>query len=218
MEGFVTIMHWIYANRYENVVAPREEGKLMFDTPTTSDPSSPSSGKKKKAKAFIKITPPSPSKAARIVKVSQLLSQDNNAQFRSIFCSKFDTIKNIAIKRAPTNKPVSHNPQVKSNKHIQAIAELGVNFDNPLSATSIAQARIERIQLERRKLELVRQQQAVAAAASAASGTPQATTPIAGVPPQLSVATYQGAVPVQGSPALLTVGLQVYSIIAYIPN
>ncbi|CAL8084425.1 unnamed protein product [Orchesella dallaii] len=190
--------------RYENVVAPREEGKLLFDPPASaSDPTSPSSGKKKKTKTFIKIAPPSPSKAARNVKVSQLLSQDNNAQYRNIFCAKFDTIKSIANKRAPTTKPITVNPQMKSSKHAQVFAEHGINYDSPLPATMIAQARYDRIQMERKKLEAQRQQAAVAAAA-AASGTPIAPTGLAGVP-----ATIVSSGPVVAAAAMATTNVNV---------
>lgn len=177
-------------------MAPREEGKIILDSTSSGDPTSPSAVKKKKAKTFIKIAPPSPSKTPRVVKVSQMLSQDNNAQYRNIFSSKFDTIKTIANKRAPTTKPAAVGPQVKTNKHIQVITELGINYDQPLAATSIAQARYDRIQLERKKIEMVRQQQAAVVAATAASGAPV-------MPPQGVPTTMIGG----GQPGTITVPL-----------
>lgn len=159
--------------RFDQVVGPREEGKIVLEGPSSNtnsstDPASPSSvgtgtGKKKKTKAppsFIKINPPSPSKANRPMKLSQMMIMDNNSQYGDLFIKKFDTIKAIANKRAPTTKPVTVASQVKTrDKQIQSVTEMGVNYDVPLSAMAIAQARYDRMQQERKKLELQRQQQ-----------------------------------------------------------
>ncbi|XP_021954561.1 helicase domino isoform X3 [Folsomia candida] len=138
--------------RYENIVGPREEGKLLYDSPCLS-PTSPTK-KSKKAKTFIKITPPSPSKAARYLKTSQLVAQDNNSQLTNFFLQKFETIKSTSIKKAPVAKVVSGTPMIKTSNNKQAaiFSEHGINYDSPMLATSIAQSRIERLTLERKKI------------------------------------------------------------------
>ena len=153
--------------RYETIVGPREEGKLFYEQP-------PAAKKQKKSKSFIKVGPPSPSRTGRIVKMSQLISADNNSQLLNTYMGKFDVIKNITVKR-PVSKPMTLNPHMKTNKQAATIfAEHGINLESPISATAIAQARYERVQMERKKLyaaqqaaaaaTMQQQQQAVAAA------------------------------------------------------
>lgn len=175
--------------RYENIVGPREEGKLLYDSPVLS-PTSPTK-KSKKAKTFIKITPPSPSKASRYLKTSQLVAQDNNSQLSNFFIQKFDTIKSISNKRQPTAKPMSVAPMVKSSKQAGIFSEHGIAYDAPLSASHIAQARAERLANERKKQILagftVVSQPVPQVQAQGQGQTPgQVSSPVAGVSPASS--------------------------------
>ncbi|CAG7833591.1 unnamed protein product [Allacma fusca] len=151
--------------RYETIVGPREEGKLFYEQP-------PAAKNKKKSKSFIKVGPPSPSRTGRIVKMSQLITADNNSQLLNTYVAKFDLVKNVAMKR-PLTKPMTLNPHMKTNKQAATIfAEHGINLESPISATAIAQARYERLQLERKKLYAAQQ------AAVAAAGTIQSPHPV----------------------------------------
>jgi len=164
--------------RYENIVGPREEGKLFYESALS--PTSSSSKKKKSQKTFIKITPPSPSKASRYLKTSQLMTQDNNAQASQYYYTKFDAIKAIANKRAPTSKPMTVTPSVKLNKQAGIFTEYGINYDSPMPATAIAQLRQERLTQERKRI-LAQHQQSMQA-----SGLLSSPGPGGGVPQQVA--------------------------------
>jgi len=104
------------------------------------------------------------------------MAQDNNAQVSNLFLSKFDTVKSISNKRAPTAKPMTINPHMKSSKQTSIFLEHGINYENPVPATVIAQARYDRIQMERKKL-LAAQQAAAQGVTSTPPTAPTAVSP-----------------------------------------
>nr|CAD7201270.1 unnamed protein product [Timema douglasi] len=145
-------------NRYESVIIPREEGKLLFD---------PSPKKQKKTKGGL-YKFPSQTKTNRPMRTSQLYMQDNNLTSTQIFVQRFDAIKGVSNKRTPTVKPLLANPSVKNPKHAAVLAENNINIDCPLTPVEIAARRAERILKEKQKSA-----QASAAAAQALSAEQQ---------------------------------------------
>lgn len=105
--------------------------------------------KKKKSKTFIKIGPPSPQRPRPQIKTAQLMVQDNNAKFTEIFMNRFDAIKNLTTKKQIVVKPPGSQ---KIGKQSHIFTDHGINYDAPMAAHTIAQARLERLQLERRKV------------------------------------------------------------------
>nr|CAD7426185.1 unnamed protein product [Timema monikensis] len=144
--------------RYESVIIPREEGKLLFD---------PSPKKQKKTKGGM-YKFPSQTKTNRPMRTSQLYMQDNNLTSTQIFVQRFDAIKSVSNKRTPTVKPLLANPSVKNPKHAAVLAENNINIDCPLTPVEIAARRAERILKEKQKSA-----QASAAAAQALSAEQQ---------------------------------------------
>nr|CAD7588965.1 unnamed protein product [Timema genevievae] len=144
--------------RYESVIIPREEGKLLFD---------PSPKKQKKTKSGM-YKFPSQTKTNRPMRTSQLYMQDNNLTSTQIFVQRFDAIKGVSNKRTPTVKPLLANPSVKNPKHAAVLAENNINIDCPLTPVEIAARRAERILKEKQKSA-----QASAAAAQALSAEQQ---------------------------------------------
>ncbi|CAB0001194.1 unnamed protein product [Nesidiocoris tenuis] len=124
-------------NRYESVIIPREEGKLVFDSPK----------KKKKANPPYKL--PIQVKPGRPMKTAQLHGQDNNAEMTQIMNSRFESIRSISNRRAPTTKPLLVNPGVKNPKHQEILAECSIDFNNPLTPVEVASRRAERIAREK---------------------------------------------------------------------
>ncbi|XP_076367380.1 domino helicase isoform X3 [Tachypleus tridentatus] len=134
--------------RYESVIVPREEGRILYDT---------NPKKQKKTKGIYKT------KNNRPMRTSQLYIQDNNNTFTSLYNNRFETIKSVANKRTPTLKPLFVNPAGKNLKHAAVLAESGIVYDQPLSPVKVASNRADRIAREKQ-----RTQQAAAAAAAAA--------------------------------------------------
>ncbi|XP_056147460.1 E1A-binding protein p400 [Lampris incognitus] len=156
-------------NRYENVIIPREEGKLMYEA-----------NPKKKTKSIYK------SKNSRPLRTCQIYTQDDNATHIQLYNSRFELMKIIASKRSPPIKPLlGMNPFQKNPKHASVLAESGISYDKPLPPIQVASQRAERIAKEKKALaeqqraqQLAQQQQAGAPQAQAAPG--QAQNPAAG--------------------------------------
>lgn len=134
--------------RYEAVIVPREEGKLM-DSP-----------KKQKKNKTLKSSP-----MKRTMRTSQQFQSDKNASFTKHLRNKFDAIKNAYLKKSPQLKQVLVNPTLKNPKHAQLLAELGISsYDSPLTPQDIAAKRIERITKEKQKTAMLQNQQEIVAA------------------------------------------------------
>ncbi|XP_070759778.1 E1A-binding protein p400 [Enoplosus armatus] len=156
-------------NRYENVIIPREEGKLVYEA-----------NPKKKTKSIYK------SKNSRPLRTCQIYTQDDNATHIQLYNSRFELMKIIASKRSPPIKPLlGMNPFQKNPKHASVLAESGISYDKPLPPIQVASQRAERIAKEKKALaeqqkaqQLAQQQQTGAPQAQAAPG--QAQAPAAG--------------------------------------
>ncbi|KAM7416308.1 hypothetical protein PAMA_018395 [Pampus argenteus] len=154
-------------NRYENVIIPREEGKLVYEA-----------NPKKKTKSIYK------SKNSRPLRTCQIYTQDDNATHIQLYNSRFELMKIIASKRSPPIKPLlGMNPFQKNPKHASVLAESGISYDKPLPPIQVASQRAERIAKEKKALAEQQKaqqlaQQAGGPQAQAAPG--QAQTPAAG--------------------------------------
>lgn len=134
--------------RYENVIVPREEGKLI-ETP-----------KKQPKKSKNPTKPLSPPKAIRSLRTSQLFINDNNNSFTKLMKANFDFIKAAYLKKAPQVKQILVNPSMKNPKHAAVLAEFGVtNYDQPLSPVEIAARRAEKLKERNRTVGAMQQQQ-----------------------------------------------------------
>ncbi|XP_012272468.1 helicase domino isoform X3 [Orussus abietinus] len=148
-------------SRYESVIVPREEGKLLYDT-------TPKKQKKQKGVYKMPQVSEQQSKTNRPMRTSQLYNQDKNHSFTLMCCQRFDTIKSVSNKRTPTVKPLLVNPLMKNPKHAAVLAECGIQYDNPLAPIEVATRRAERIAKEKLKnavstvLSAEQQQQAAA--------------------------------------------------------
>uniref|UniRef100_A0AAY4AVB0 E1A binding protein p400 n=1 Tax=Denticeps clupeoides TaxID=299321 RepID=A0AAY4AVB0_9TELE len=145
-------------NRYENVIIPREEGKLIYEA-----------NPKKKTKSIYK------SKNSRPLRTCQIYTQDDNATQIQLYSSRFELMKIIASKRSPPIKPqLGLNPFQKNPKHASVLAESGISYDKPLPPIQVASQRAERIAKE--KKALAEQQRAQQLAQQQQPGAPQAQT------------------------------------------
>ncbi|XP_047447290.1 E1A-binding protein p400 isoform X2 [Mugil cephalus] len=172
-------------NRYENVIIPREEGKLVYEA-----------NPKKKTKSIYK------SKNSRPLRTCQIYTQDDNATHIQLYNSRFELMKIIASKRSPPIKPLlGMNPFQKNPKHASVLAESGISYDKPLPPIQVASQRAERIAKEKKalaeqqKAQQLAQQQTGAPQAQATPG--QAQTPAAGQAqvPQAAAVAGAAAVP-----------------------
>ncbi|KAM5194408.1 E1A-binding protein p400-like [Mantella aurantiaca] len=126
--------------RYENVIIPREEGKLLFDA-------SP----KKKSENVFKNKP---------LRTSQIYAQDEGQSHLQLYTTRFDLMKMTAGKRSPPIKPLlGMNPFQKNPKHASVLSESGIIYDKPLPPIQVASLRADRIAKEKKALEQVRAQQ-----------------------------------------------------------
>ncbi|XP_016091611.1 E1A-binding protein p400 [Sinocyclocheilus grahami] len=164
-------------NRYENVIIPREEGKLIYEA----------NPKKNKTKSIYKF------KNSRPLRTCQIYTQDDNATQIQLFNNRFELMKIIASKRSPPIRPLlGMNPFQKNPKHASVLAESGISYDKPLPPIQVASQRAERIAKEKKALaeqqkaqQLAQQQTTGAAQPQGAAAQPQATaaaTQAAGVP------------------------------------
>lgn len=136
--------------RYEAVIVPREEGKLIENT------------KKQPKKSKNPSKPLSPPKAIRALRTSQLFINDNNNSFTKLMKTNFDFIKAAYMKKAPQLKQILVNPSMKNPKHAAVLAEFGViNYDQPLSPVEIAARRAEKMKERNQRSVGVLQQQPV---------------------------------------------------------
>ncbi|XP_041642655.1 E1A-binding protein p400 isoform X2 [Cheilinus undulatus] len=178
-------------NRYENVIIPREEGKLIYEA-----------NPKKKTKSIYK------SKNSRPLRTHQIYMQDDNATHIHLYNSRFELMKIIASKRSPPIKPLlGMNPFQKNPKHASVLAESGISYDKPLPPIQVASQRAERIAKEKKALaeqqkaqQLAQQQQAGAPQAQAAAG--QAQTPAAAQAQVPQAAAVAGATAVPNAAVL----------------
>ncbi|XP_061865505.1 E1A-binding protein p400 isoform X12 [Colius striatus] len=123
-------------NRYENVIIPREEGKLMYEA-----------NPKKKTKSIYKT------KNSRPLRTNQIYAQDEGATHTQLYTNHFEMMKMIAGKRSPLIKPLlGMNPFQKNPKHASVLAESGINYDKPLPPIQVASLRAERIAKEKKAL------------------------------------------------------------------
>ncbi|XP_069788608.1 E1A-binding protein p400 isoform X3 [Narcine bancroftii] len=183
-------------NRYENVIIPREEGKLMYD-----------SNPKKKTKSIYK------NKNNRPLRTSQIYAQDESVMHTQLFTSHFELVKLIAGKRSPPIKPMlGMNPFQKNPKHASVLAESGINYDKPLPPIQVASLRAERIAKEKKALaeqqraqHLAQQQQQQQAQQNSQTAVQQSSQPqAAGV--QQSQAVIQTAASTVANTAVLQAG------------
>ncbi|XP_066466176.1 E1A-binding protein p400 isoform X2 [Tiliqua scincoides] len=159
-------------NRYENVVIPREEGKLMYEA-------SPKKKTKSIYKTFNELIPATPhqTKNSRPLRTNQLYAQDEGATHTQLYTNHFEVMKLIAGKRSPPIKPLlGMNPFQKNPKHTSVLAESGINYDKPLPPIQVASLRAERIAKEKKALaeQQRAQQQAGPQQQQQAAGQPQA--------------------------------------------
>uniref|UniRef100_A0A8C9X721 E1A binding protein p400 n=1 Tax=Sander lucioperca TaxID=283035 RepID=A0A8C9X721_SANLU len=179
-------------NRYENVIIPREEGKLVYEA-----------NPKKKTKSIYK------SKNSRPLRTCQIYTQDDNATHIQLYNSRFELMKIIASKRSPPIKPLlGMNPFQKNPKHASVLAESGISYDKPLPPIQVASQRAERIAKE--KKALAEQQKAQQLAQQQQAGTPQAAvgqaqTPAAGQAQVPQAATVAGAASVPNAAVLVRI-------------
>ncbi|XP_054168303.1 helicase domino-like isoform X2 [Oppia nitens] len=150
---------------YDVAIVPREEGKANNDlTPKPKQkkmkglptPVVPSGSVNSAISTTIPPLAASTTKSGaitpnRIIKTSQLISEDNNMSFTQLCSHRFETIKQIANKRTPTLKHMFVNPTAKNPKHIALLSESGINFDQPLTPIQVASNRAERISREKQK-------------------------------------------------------------------
>ncbi|XP_055839323.1 helicase domino isoform X2 [Episyrphus balteatus] len=123
--------------RYEAVIVPREEGKLL-ESPK----------KQKKIKSAMKACIKGGVKSLR---TSQNFIADNNSSFSKLMKSKFDSIKTAFLKKAPPPKRHFSAPSPMNPKHAEVLKEFGIaNYDNPLSPRNIAMLKANKMREKQR--------------------------------------------------------------------
>lgn len=133
--------------RYEAVIVPREEGKLI-ESPK----------KQKKTKNPLKTS-------TKNLRTSQLYSNDKNSSFSKLLKVKYDNIKTAYLKKAPQLKQMLVNPTLRNPKHAAILSDFGVtNYESPPTPQEIAARRVEKLKEKQRTNmsnlpELVQQQQ-----------------------------------------------------------
>ncbi|XP_061196592.1 helicase domino-like [Saccostrea echinata] len=149
-------------NRYENVIIPREEGRILYDI----NPRKQS----KKTKGIYKT------KNNRPMRTSQLYIQDNNQAVTMLYSFRFESAKQIAGKRPPPLKQTLVNPTLKNPKHATVLSENNINYDQPLNPMSVAEIRAQRIQREKKQNQAAAQATADQQLAAQRSVVQTATT------------------------------------------
>lgn len=133
--------------RYEAVIVPREEGKLI-DSPK----------KQKKTKNLLKTS----MKNSRSPRTAQLYNNDNNNSFIKLSKMKIDAIKTAMMKKQnPLKKYMTNTPL--NSKHLQTLSDLGIaNYDMPQSPFDIAQRCYERLlqgrSIQEQRMDVVQNQ------------------------------------------------------------
>ncbi|GFY79070.1 hypothetical protein TNIN_106741 [Trichonephila inaurata madagascariensis] len=121
--------------RYENVIVPREEGKILYDT---------NPKKQKKTKGIYKT------KNNKPMKTSQLFLQDDNGAFSKRISDRYKLMMDGSAKRKANERQIFIQTS-KNVKIASILAEHGINYDAPLTPTQIAANRAERIAKEKQK-------------------------------------------------------------------
>ncbi|XP_070205034.1 helicase domino-like isoform X4 [Littorina saxatilis] len=168
--------------RYENVIIPREEGRILYDV---------SPRKQKKNKSSYKT------KNNRPMKTSQLFTQDNYSSISLLYSLRFDSVKAMAAKRPAPMRQSLNNPSLKNPKHLAVLQENNINYDQPLNPQQVAAIRAERIARDKKNNATQnaaateaaqRTTQAVAQAERTAQGVVQAVTGVAASAPTVAQA------------------------------
>ena len=168
--------------RYIHVIMPREEGKAAVDN----------SPKKIKKTKTLALPPPAKTSGSRPMRTSQLFTCDNNTSFTSVWHHKFETLKSIFQKKAPTNRSMlascaggsagnasnsTANRHATNAKHALVLQEAGIAYDAPLNPVQVAAVRAERIVQKQKAAAALaevqsqqQQQQRLANLSSAATG------------------------------------------------
>lgn len=89
------------------------------------------------------------------MRTSQLFLQDNNSSFTTLLHQRFETIKSLATKRAPTLRHTIVNPSGRNPKHAAVLAESGISYEQPLTPVQVAVNRAERINREKLKSQVL---------------------------------------------------------------
>uniref|UniRef100_A0A182PG60 Myb-like domain-containing protein n=1 Tax=Anopheles epiroticus TaxID=199890 RepID=A0A182PG60_9DIPT len=148
--------------RYESVIMPREEGKLLESpkkqkknknpqkqSPTTSSSPPPAAGA-------------SPPKQIRSMRTGQLYTSDANSSFIKLMRQKFENIRTAFGKKPVPGKSSLSNPvpaALKNPKHALVLAKHGfTGYDTPLTPVEIATRRAERYLKEKHKLTAAQEQ------------------------------------------------------------
>ncbi|XP_058066416.1 helicase domino [Anopheles bellator] len=147
-------------NRYENVILPREEGKLI------ESPKKPKKNKNPLKQPSSGSSPPHPSsppKQIRSMRTALLYTSDANTSFIKLMRQKFDNIRAAYGKRTLQVKhPLSSGmptSSMKNIKHAQVLAKHGVSdYDTPLTPGEIAKNRAERFSKEKLKQTAAQEQ------------------------------------------------------------
>ncbi|XP_014209632.1 helicase domino isoform X6 [Copidosoma floridanum] len=134
--------------RYDSIIVPREEGKLLYADTTSK--------KQKKQKSICKAPQvvEYQSKINRPMRTSQLYNQDKNNFFSNMCSQRFDIIRSVSNKRSLTTRPLSVNPIMKNPKHAAVLADSGINYDNPLTPVEVIIQKNERIKEQKEKERL----------------------------------------------------------------
>lgn len=190
--------------RYEAVIVPREEGKLI-DSPK----------KQKKSKNLLKTA----MKNSRTPRTAQLYQNDNNNAFIKLSKVKFDAIKTALAKKQPQLKKYMSNTPL-NQKHLSVLNEMGiVNYDSPPTATDIANRCYERLIQDRSLAQQKMEQQVKLQTKPPQLGTTQMMTdqlspmqiqqqssPLSQASPQSQMSMQQATIVVQPGPTGMVSG------------
>ncbi|ESO91647.1 hypothetical protein LOTGIDRAFT_122039, partial [Lottia gigantea] len=132
--------------QYENVIIPREEGRILYDV---------SPRKQKKQKGIYKSQ--FPTKNNRPMRTSHLYLQNGTSDLKSLYSSRFDLVKSISTKRPPPLRQTLANPTLRNPKHAAVLEENGINYDKPLDPLQVAANRAERIAREKKQSQAAAQ-------------------------------------------------------------
>lgn len=121
------------------------------------------------------------------MRTSQIFSADNNNSFSTVWHQKFETLKSIFHKKAPTNRSMLTGSSAAANrsatnaKHALVLQEAGISYETPLNPVQVAAVRAERIAQKQKaaaaiaeQVQVQQQQQRLAnlsAASPAVSGS-----------------------------------------------
>ncbi|XP_076106363.1 helicase domino-like isoform X3 [Mytilus galloprovincialis] len=175
-------------NRYENVIIPREEGRILYDI----NPKKQS----KKTKGIYKVS--NKTKNNRPMRTSQLFVQDNQNAISMLYSLRFDGVKGIATKRPPPLKQTLVNPTLKNPKHASVLSENEINYEQPLTPMQVAEIRAQRIQREKKQNQAAAaasaEQQLQKSQAQTTQATPTPATPSQGTTAVVVAQSIAGAV------------------------